>query len=215
MLSLDPPDLFCCDANSDSSAQKKMLDYSLFKFFIGIKSFSWMRHTVYQNSRWVLLLLICLGTITVSVVLCHTLRSPCNSRVLMSHVLPFFLLASRHSDWWLLLKFASGQSTVNEGKMCWRWRYHFIAESARTHRHTNKQRPQWSPSVRSVKLNKFNSSSQLDGRRNLINLSILGLDHWTEPHRGASVQWQRGEKRATDVCACERGRGRDREREWS
>lgn len=44
------------------------------------------------------------------------------------------------------------------------------------------------PSVRSVKLNKFNSSSQLDGRMELINLSILGLDHWTEPHRRVCAQ---------------------------
>lgn len=68
--------------------------------------------------------------------------------------------------------------------------------------------------MRSVKLNKFNLSSQLDGRRNLINLSILGLDYWTEPHCGVSVQWQRGGEGHRCVFVrqkeSDRERGRDR-----
>ena len=54
--------------------------------------------------------------------------------------------------------------------------------------------------MRSVKHNKLDASSQLDCRIELINLSILCLDQWTERrsrvHRrgsgGGGVGWEKG-----------------------
>lgn len=57
------------------------------------------------------------------------------------------------------------------------------------------------PHPKSVKQNKSSFSSQQDSRMELINLSILCHDHWTEPHRGVHAHVHRVGGGA-QMCGC-------------
>lgn len=73
-------------------------------------------------------------------------------------------------------------------------------ENTQTYGSTTQSTHSQHPSVRSAQQNKLNSSSQLDGRIELINLSIPFLDHWTEPHCRVNARVHKGV--ATDVWVC-------------